>query len=675
VFLTIKTLNVITTNGQQTFESAVNRNRLDEIEKSIKEKLYLNVKTKSSKYYSVDEIKMIDEKLYLYKIQLNERYAELIFLKQIINRWNYLKNTPDFDKIQMLYELDFLHTNIDRLALKEISSKQIQDRENIQLLVRLGITAGVFGFFLLLFAINLEKKQKIEKEKILVKVLESEKKAIESSKAKTLFLAMAGHELRTPLNGIIGLSELLRKSNLPKDATDFVDNIYQSGVSLLKIINNILDFAKIESGKIVLEKSDFSLVTIVQQIIMSLSIKAQQKNISLSYEIDKDIPLTVFGDASILSQVIYNLLGNAIKFTAIGTVFLTAKVHSYDQDKGVVIDFMVEDTGIGMTPEEQKKLFLPFNAIQTQGTRGEIGSGLGLAISAQLVKSMGGEIHVESNVGKGSTFLFTAYFSKFSKEKNTNLEEQKMTYIDEHKALSPIFSKDNSPLVLVVDDNSTNLLMAQAMLERLGTRTITATNGKEAIYEYSVNKIELILMDCQMPVMDGFEATKELRKQKCGIPILAMTANTAYEDQNKCFDAGMNGFIPKPISLKLLTNELGKYLNKNQDIVSLEVIDNLETVIGVEGMSKVIKNYLDELPKAQESLDNSIKNNNLEEIHKIGHKNKSSSQTVGAKSLSQMFKELEKVNELELAREMSEKLKRVSAEVKKQLTDHLTHIH
>ena len=384
--------------------------------------------------------------------------------------------------------------------------------------------------------------------------------------------------MRTPLNGIIGLSELLRKSSLPNKETEFIDNIYHAGRSLLKIINNILEFAKIETDKIELENAEFSLAIVLQQILLSLSISAQKKSIKLDYVVDKDVPYKVYGDASRLSQVVYNLIGNAIKFTAVGTVTLKLKVHSFDNENGITLLFSIEDTGIGMSPEDQRKLFLPFNAIQTQGTLGEVGSGLGLAISAQIVKALGGEIHVKSQVGKGTVFSFTAKFSSFSKEKVENPLEQNLHYIDEHKEINKIFNYQITPNILVVDDNPTNLLMAQAMLERLGAYTITANNGKEAVYECNTHNIDLIHMDCQMPIMDGFEATRELRKQNIKIPILAMTANTAYEDQDKCFGAGMNGFIPKPISVAQLSSELLRFLSPDNLVISNDLIDKTKLV-------------------------------------------------------------------------------------------------
>ena len=446
--------------------------------------------------------------------------------------------------------------------------------DDFRLLIILETFTGVLAFSLMVLAVYFHIKDSKEKSALLLsvkdldqkrldyenKIRESERKAIESSRSKTMFLAVAGHELRMPLVGIIGLAELLRKSNLQEKETAFADNIYYSGKALLKTLNNTLEYAKIESGQIELENAEFNLPDLISQIVSTLIVKAKEKKISLNYIIDKDVPKKVFGDSSRFSQIIYNLVGNAIRFTAVGSVILKIKVLSIDPSNCLHLLTMVEDTGVGIAIDQQQKNFLPFNIVQAKRVKGDDGSGLGLAISMQLAKAMGGEIQVKSKLGEGSCFSFETIFSKYSQEKVGEIVQQEAPSDAGHNMISNIFSKENMPTILVVDDNETNLLMAQAILEKLGAKTLVATNGKEAIYENSNSKIDLILMDCQMPVMDGFTATRELRKQHVNIPILAMSAYTAHEDQENCINAGMNGFIPKPISIKLLSSELRKEL-------------------------------------------------------------------------------------------------------------------
>jgi signal transduction histidine kinase/CheY-like chemotaxis protein len=449
----------------------------------------------------------------------------------------------------------------------------------------LGIVGWVLAYAIIVVMTLIGIKKIEEKKLIIANLQESEKQARESSQAKTKFLAMASHELLTPLNGIVGLSELLLKSKLPNEANRFIENIYLSGKDLMKLINNILEFSAVESGQVDLENTEFSLGAVIPQITTLLSMQASAKKINLSYAIDPNVPRKIFGDVSRLSQILYALIGNAIKFTAVGSVVLKVKVHSLNPEVALRLHFAVEDTGIGLSKEEMHKLFLPFNAIQSP----ERGHGLGLVISQQLARAMGGEIQVSSVQGQGSCFSFIANFYKFSEERFGNEEHQRWQMTEEHQEIHPIFTKDNEPTVLVVDDNPTNLLVAQAMLERLGAKTITASNGKEAIYEFLNKKIDLILIDCQMPVMDGFETTKDLRKNGARIPIIAMTARASTEDQQKCFDSGMNSFISKPVAIKLLSEELLKALAPVDSSVSDESLKKLEVSLGPAGMANALR--------------------------------------------------------------------------------------
>ena len=457
--------------------------------------------------------------------------------------------------------------------------------EKISVLTIIGLATIALAFGSILVANYIGNKSLEDKKVTIEKLQAAEQKAVESFKAKTMLMAIAGHELRTPLNGIFGLAGLLQKSNLPKKETELVDSIYHSCKSLIKIISNILEFARIEAGQIKLENAEFSLNVVIHQVITTLSIQARDKNISLTHDIDKDVPQKIFGDASILSQILYTLVGNAIKFTAVGSVVLKVKVDMLDPGTLLRLQFSIEDTGIGMSKEQVQKLFLPFAAIQASGSS----RGLGLAITQQLAKAMGGEIQVNSVPGQGTSCSFIANFYKFSEERFGSEEERQLQGADEHKEIVPIFLPENMPTIMVVDDNPTNLLVAQAMLERLGAKTIVANNGKEALYEYSNAKVDLILMDSQMPVMDGFETTRELRKNNARIPILAMTAYTSYEDQQKCFAYGMDGIIAKPVEISILTKELKKLLVPEANSVSEESLKNLESTIGPAGMANALR--------------------------------------------------------------------------------------
>jgi signal transduction histidine kinase/CheY-like chemotaxis protein len=660
LIVTIKTLHNSNANGIEIVNSAYVRVNLDDVESKIKDMIYGNHEDINSGDLAFSQQKILDveEQLLLVHEILKGRPEEFKVFGAVEQKWQQIKKQSFPHRIDMMYELDILRRTINKFALADITHRKDLAEKEMKFLLLLRIATGSLALVLIILAIYLEMLETKDRNAMFKLLEESEKKALEASRAKTMFLAIASHELRTPLNGIIGLSELLRKSGLPDKEIKFIDNIYNSGKSLLKIINNILEFARIESGKIELENAEFSLSTVIYQIITSLSVKANEKNIVLDYIIEKDVPKKIFGDSSILSQIIYNLIGNAIKFTVVGSVTLKIKVHLIDSLNRLHLNFSVEDTGLGLTEEQQKKIFLPYSILQSKGTNGEVGAGLGLAISMQLAKALGGEIQVTTELQKGSCFSFTAIFEKYSHDNLGNAEQEQIKYLDEHEKIKAIFDEKNMPTILVVDDNPTNLLMAQEMLERLGARSATATNGKEAIEEYSKTKVDIILMDCQMPVMDGFLATRELRKLGVTIPILAMTANVSGEDQAKCLDAGMNGFIIKPISINLLSNDLLKIFaeNNSENPVASEALKTLAASIGHDGATKVVKSFIDELTKTRELINQLLIKKDLNEIHEVGHRNKSSSLTVGAQTLADIFIQLEKIDNIEAAAELNIKL-------------------
>lgn len=597
------------------------------------------------------------------------------FYNKLFDSWETEKNKIKPNRKMLLDNLIIFNDEFNKLSHYEYKQSQQTISKYFIFLITVGIFAGFLSFFLIVFSLFLEFNEAKRKELFLKKLKESEFKAVESSKEKTLFLAIVGHELRTPLNGIIGLAELLRRGNLPEVEKVYIDNIYHSGRSLLKVINNILEFSKVEYGKIDLENLEFSLITVINQIITSLSVQAKNKNIRLNIKLDESLPRKIVGDSSRLTQVIYNLVGNAIKFTAVGSVTLRVSVKEVTCDHKLILQFVVEDTGIGMSESKLKKIFLPFNVLDSKGTDGELGSGLGLAISQQLIKAMNGEIYVTSKPGVGSIFSFTCTFSSFSSDSVGKVQIQDQLYNEEHLEIKPLFSNDFTPVILVVDDNPTNLLMAQAMLEKLGAKTLAASNGKEAIYEYSNSKIDLILMDCQMPVMDGFEATRELRKRDATIPILAMTANTGHEEKEKCLSAGMNGFIVKPISLALLSNELLIALSPKYETLSYKCLNKIEEDIGKDGKIKVIESYLEELPKVEKTIYTFLSEKNIEGLHEVGHLYKASSQLVGASKLANLFLELESVQQIDEAEEIYEEIKKTSTYVSKNLSDHVANLY
>ena len=444
-------------------------------------------------------------------------------------------------------------------------------------------------------------------------------------KAKQQFLSNMSHEIRTPMNAIIGFTKVLLKSDLTAKQKEYLSAIKMSGDALIVLINDILDLAKVDAGKMVFEKIPFKMRLSISAMLHLFETKIQEKNLKLVVDYDKTIPEVLLGDPVRLHQIILNLLSNAVKFTAKGKIYVSIRLLSNNTDNAEVL-FSIKDTGIGIPDEKMVKIFENFQQASSGTSRLYGGTGLGLAIVKQLVESQGGTIQVASKVNEGSTFSFTLRFQKTDEETFEEIIDEKLD--DEIKNLK----------VLVVEDIPLNQLLMKTLLDDFGFERDIADNGKIAIEKLKTKDFDIILMDLQMPEMNGFEATDYIRNvMHSNIPIIALTADVTTVDLAKCKAVGMNDYIAKPVDERILYSKIIGLIKKTavvdnrgkkEKVVSVEKVIrctdlgylNTRTKSNPALMMEMISLYLEQTPMLICVMKKSMEEKDWNSLHSAVHK-------------------------------------------------------
>ncbi|MES2514820.1 MAG: CHASE3 domain-containing protein [Bacteroidota bacterium] len=476
-------------------------------------------------------------------------------------------------------------------------------------------------------------------------VKENEKKLVLAKKLaeeavilKETFLANMSHEIRTPMNAILGFTDLLLRKNLPDQEKDYVKTIKTSGENLLRIINDILDVSKIDSGMMTFEKHPISIKEIFCSLNILLSNKALEKKLNLSFECEDKLNFTVLGDPTRLTQIIVNIVGNAIKFTKKGGVEVLAKVKQ-ETTENYEIEFSVKDTGIGIADDKLQFIFERFRQAEVHTTRNYGGTGLGLSIAKQLIELQGGSLDIKSAEGLGSVFSFVLPFQKTNEIYRVDANHHALIDADQFQHLN----------ILLIEDNPVNIKFIESLFLQYQIKINVAENGRIGVEKVEAGKYDLILMDIEMPEMNGYDATKYIREElKSNVPIIAMTAHAMSGEKEKCLQLGMNDYISKPINTELLfekiltsTSSIKKAIpSQNDSLINLEFLS--KAVLGnKETMISIIDIFLEQIPEDLLEINAAVVKSDFATIKKRAHRMKSSASILGIDRLTMVLEELE----------------------------------
>jgi len=567
------------------------------------------------KYLNIQE--EIPEHLFNFLKSINQSYLLYDSNRELVDRAMKLSGEELFEKNAKLFdEADRQRILINSIknAIQIISPEQEINDDDI---LRIGE----------ILTNTINERKEFEKQ-----LEESRQKAEESLETRKLFLANISHEIRTPINAISGMSGILADTEISETQKQYVNAIQSSSKSLMVIVNDILDMSKLESGKFSAEFIPFDIRTILDPLYTTYLLKTDEKGIAFSIDYPQDMPKWLFGDPTRLGQILNNLISNAIKFTDTGKV--TLKITFEKKGKHNEFCFRVTDTGIGIDKEKLKTIFEFFSQEDNTITRRFGGTGLGLAISKSISELLGGEITVESEKNVGSTFQFCLTMPEASEQlKGESVVSQ-----------SDLTGKN----VLIVEDNELNRFLAVTILKKWNANIHTAVNGEEAVKAVSKLDIDIVLMDIQMPVMDGVAAAVAIRSElKSNVPIIALTANALESEKEKCWQAGMNEYITKPYNpefllekILLLTEYNFKTEDQNAEHISL---DNLHTLLNgsKEQMIRMTKVFLEQIETHFNELKFALNENDLDQITTVTHKLKSSFKLFGLNKTGVLLERIE----------------------------------
>lgn len=520
----------------------------------------------------------------------------------------HFKNKGECRDCKILKTIDTVFETGKAVYGIEVEQAFLINSEKKRLWLRLNAVPLVLGGeeVVLITFDNITGKKKMEWE-----LKRAKEEAEAANKAKSKFLANMSHEIRTPLNGIIGMTKLTLNTNLDEEQRENINIINSCAHMLLNVINDILDYSKIEAGKMTLESIQFNITALLDEVCKAHMVKAKEKGLEFSYRVDRYLPQNLVGDPNKLSQVLNNLLSNAVKFTDVGEVSITVDVMEVFKNK-IKLRFAVSDTGIGISKEDVKKLFKSFSQVDGSITRKYGGTGLGLVISKRIVEMMGGDIWLESEPGRGSTFYFTC---ELINENGREFNEERCKYDNKGK----LNKKLN---VLIVEDDEVNQKVLSKAVKCEGHLVTTANNGVEALDLIKRKKFDLVLMDVQMPEMDGIETTRKIREMEEGtenhVPIIAITAHALKGDREKFLLSGMDGYIAKPVKFE-------------------ELFSTINDIFGVK-QHEIVKRYEEDTTKAEEDY----QDGKINQDGQVYEKYKLKKSFLDNKSIADYIEDLEK---------------------------------